>query len=133
MAGTIQGTAGSFYAGVAGSAGSVGYLNRWSVNLSADVIDTGVFGTRWKSNVSGSVGWTASVSGFCDLTDSGQTAVELSLTGGDPIECYFYLNTTNYRYGSASVSGITTEDTHNGIVTFSADLTGDGELYKKSA
>ena len=133
MAGLIQGTAGSFYAGVAGSAGSVGYLNRWNVNTTSDVIDTSVFGTRWRSNVNGSVGWSGSISGFCDLTDTGQIAVELSMTAGTVIECYFYLNTTNYRYGSAYVTGVTTEDTHNGVVTFSADVTGTGELYKKSA
>jgi len=45
----------------------------------------------------------------------------------------FFLNGTNYRYGTAYVTGVTTEDAHNGVVTFSADVTGDGELYKKSA
>jgi len=133
MSGTIVGTSGYFWAGVAGAAASVGYLNRFNVSLSADVIDTGVFGTRWRDSASGSVGWTASVSGFCDLTDTGQIAVENSITAGTAIDCYFFLNGTNYRYGSASVTGVNTEDTHNGIVTFSADLTGKGELYKKSA
>jgi len=133
MAGVIQGTAGYFWAGTAGSAAVVGYLNRWSVNLSADVIDVSVFGDRWRDNTSGSVGWTGSISGFCDLTDTGQIAVETSMTAGTAIDCYFFLNGTNYRYGSAFSTGITTEDVHNGVVTFSADVTGDGELYKKSA
>jgi predicted secreted protein len=129
----IQGTSGYFWAGAAGSAASVGYLNRWTVNLAADTIDVSVFGNRWKDNISGSVGWTGSIAGFCDLTDTGQIAVETSLTAGTSIDCYFFLNGTNYRYGTAYVTGVTTEDTHNGVVTFSADVTGDGELYKKSA
>ena len=133
MAGVIQGTAGYFWSGVAGSAASVGYLSRWSVNISSDVIDTSIFGDRWRANVNGSVGWTGSISGFCDLTDTGQIAVETSMTAGTAIDCYFFLNGTNYRYGSAFCTGVTTEDTHNGVVTFSADVTGTGELYKKSA
>ena len=125
-----QGTSGYFWAGAAGSAAAVGYLNTWSVNMSADVVDVSAFGNRWKQNVNGSVGWTGSISGFCDLADTGQIAVESSLTEGTSIDVYFFLSGTNYRYGEAAITGISTEDTHNGVVTFSADITGTGELYK---
>lgn len=128
-----QGTSGYFYAGAAGSASSVGYLNTWSVNMSADTVDVSAFGNRWKQNVNGSIGWTGSISGFCDLADTGQMAVENSLTAGTAIDVYFFLTGTTYRYGSAYITGVSTEDTHNGVVTFSADITGTDELYKKSA
>ena len=131
--GVSQGTSGYFWAGAAGSAAVVGYLNTWSVNLSSEVIDVGVFGTRWKDNVSGSASWSGSISGFCDLADTGQIAVESSLTEGTAIDVYFFLSGTAYRYGSAYITGISTEDTHSGVVTFSADITGTGELYKKSS
>ncbi len=133
MSGVLQGTSGYFWAGSAGSAAAVGYLNTFSVNLSSDVVDVSVFGDRWKSNVNGSVGWTGSIAGFCVLEDTGQIAVESSLTDGTAIDVYFFLSGTNYRYGSAYITGVNTEDTHNGVVTFSADITGTGELYKKNA
>jgi len=128
-----QGTSGYFWLGALGAAAAVGYLNKWSVNETADVVDVSVFGDRWKDNVSGSVGWSGSVGGFCDLADTGQIATETSLTAGTVIEAYFFLTGTAYRYGSAYITGVNTEDTHNGVVTFSADITGTGELYKKSA
>ena len=125
-----QGTDGYFTAGPAGSAATVGGLNRWTITKTSDPIDVSVFGDRWKDYVNGSVGWTASVSGFIDTTDTGQDSIEDSLDDGTVIELYTHLNNTIYYYGSGYTTGFTVEDTHDGVCTVSGDIQGTGELHR---
>lgn len=128
-----QGTSGYFWAGVLGSGASVGEISSWTLNETADTVDVSVFGDRWKDFVNGSVSFSGSISGFFDCSDTGQGAVMDSLEDGTVIEAYFFWNGTKYKYGSCYVTGVTIEDTHSGVATFSADLQGTGELYMKCA
>lgn len=125
----IQGTDGYFVAGVAGSGVTVGELNHWTITKTANAIDVSTFGTRWKKNKNGAVSWTASVSGFCDFSDTGQGAIEDSLDDGTVIELYAHLSGDKYYYGKGYVTNVSVDDTHDGVVTFSADITGTDELY----
>ena len=127
-----QGTSGYFTAGAAGAGAgaSVGEINRWTITKTSDPIDVSVFGDRWRDYVNGSVGWTVSLSGFFDCSDTAQGAIEDSIDAGTSIEIYAHIDGTKYYYGLAFVTNITVEDTHDGVVTASFDAQGSGELYQ---
>ncbi len=125
-----QGTSGYINAGSAGNAGAVGEINRWTITKTSDPIDVSVFGDRWRDYVNGSVGWTVSLSGFFDCSDTEQGYIEDSIDNGTVIEVYAHVDNTKYYYGSAYVTNVTVEDTHNGVVTLSVDAQGTGILYQ---
>lgn len=125
-----QGTSGYFMAGTAGNAASVGEINRFTITKTSDPIDVSVFGDRWKDYVNGSVGWTASLSGFFDCSDTPQGAIEDSLDDGTVIELYAHIDNTKYYYGQGYTTNVTVEDTHDGVATVSFDIQGTGELYQ---
>lgn len=125
-----QGTSGYFSAGPAGSAVMVGEINRWTITKTSDPIDVSVFGDRWKDFVNGSVGWTASLSGFMDTTDTAQPDIEDSMDDGTVIEVYAHLTDSIYYYGLGYTTNFTVEDTHDGVATISVDVQGTGELYR---
>ncbi len=127
---TYQGTDGYFTAGVVGSDATVGGINRWTITKTSDPVDVSVFGDRWKDFVNGSVGWSASLSGFIDTTDDPQTQIEVSIDSGTIIELYAHLNNTVYYYGTGYTTNFTTEDTHDGVATVSMDIQGTGELNR---
>ena len=127
---TYQGTDGYFTAGVAAGAATVGGINRWTITKTSDPIDVSVFGDRWKDYVNGSVGWSASLSGFIDTTDDPQTKIEDSIDNGTIIELYAHLNNTVYYYGTGYTTSFNVEDTHDGVATVSMDIQGTGELNR---
>ena len=125
-----QGTSGYFSAGVVGTEVLIGEVNRWTITKTSDPIDVSVFGDRWKDFVNGSVGWTASLSGFFYCGDAGQEDIEDSIDAGSVIEIYAHVDGTKYYYGSAYTTNVTVETTHDGVATISFDMQGTGELYK---
>ena len=126
----IQGTSGYFMAGASGADATVGEISRWTITKTSDPIDVSVFGTRWKKYVNGSVGWTASLSGFFYCGDAAQEDIEDSLDDGSAIEIYAHIDGTKYYYGSAYTTNVTVEHTYDGVATISFDIQGSGELYK---
>jgi len=125
-----KGTDGYFMAGAAGSAATVGEISRYTITKTADALDTSVFGTRWKSYVNGSVGWTASLSGFYYCGDPAQEDLEDSIDDGTEIELYAHISAAIYHYGTGYVTNFTVEQSHDGIATASIDIQGTDELYR---
>ena len=126
------GTSGYFTAGAAGAAASVGEINSWTITKSSDPIDVSVFSDRWKRFVNGSVGWTASLSGFYFPTDPAQEDIEDSLDDGTIIEMYAHVSDSIYYYGSGYATGVTVEQSHDGVATVSFDVQGTSELYRNT-
>jgi len=126
------GTSGYFTAGVAGSAATVGEINSWTITKTANAIDVSVFGDRWSDYINGSVGWTASLSGFYYPADTAQGAIEDSIDAGSIIEMYAHVSSTIYYYGTGYTTNSTVTQTHDGVATASFDVQGTGQLYRSA-
>ena len=127
-----QGTSGYFTAGAAGAAATVGEINSWTITKSSDPIDVSVFADRWKRFVNGSVGWTASLSGFYYPGDPAQEDIEDSIDDGSAIEMYAHISSTIYYYGSGYATNVTVEQSHDGVASTSFDIQGTSELYRSA-
>ena len=126
-----QGTDGYFMAAATTtSAALVGEINRYTITKTSDPIDTSVFGTRWKSYVNGSVGWTASLSGFYYCGDAAQEDIEDSIDDGTAIDLYAHVSDDIYHYGVGYTTNFTVEQSHDGVATLSADIQGTDTLYR---
>src|SRR5512147_1054692 len=76
-------------------------VGSWRISIATASIDASDFTTVWKKNLTGSVGWTGSVSGYFDgSTDSTGMLISLMKNGfqGTKLQdIRFYLNTaTSY-------------------------------------
>ncbi len=126
-----QGASGYFMAAATTtSAALVGEINRYTITKTSDAIDTSVFGTRWKSYVNGSVGWTASISGFYYCGDAAQEDIEDSIDDGTAIDLYAHVSDDIYHYGVGYTTNFTVEQSHDGVATLSADIQGTDILYR---
>ena len=76
----------------------VAELGNWSIAMSQDVIDTTAFGTTWKKSDRGMTGWTATVTGYRDNTDtSGQSVLQTAFFSGTLItNIRFYTTAAKY-------------------------------------
>ena len=93
---------------------TVAELASWSLDLSNDEIDTTAFGSTWKKSDVGMRGWSLSVSGHWDPTDTnGQKAIETAWAGGSLINSIkLYVDNTSYW-----VPDVTTDSAAGGRVT----------------
>ena len=93
---------------------TIAELASWSLDLSNDEIDTSAFGSTWKKSDVGMRGWSLSVSGHWDPTDTnGQKAIETAWAGGSLINSIkLYVDTSSYW-----VPDVTTDSSAGGRVT----------------
>jgi predicted secreted protein len=92
----------------------VAELASWALDLSTDEIDTTAFGSTWKKSDVGMRGWSLSVEGHADPSDSsGQGAIEAAWEGGSLI------NTVKIYVDAASywIPDVTTDSDAGGRVT----------------
>jgi hypothetical protein len=99
----IHGKAGRLYAGIAsgGTAESIAFLNKWSIDFETDKADVTAFGDTNKTYVSGLPDAKGSYSGFYDTATA-----QLFTASQDGVARKFYLYPDNtavgvYWYGTA--------------------------------
>lgn len=86
----------------------------WSLKLGNDEIDTSAFGSTWKKTDVGQRGWSLSVEGHYDPSDTdGQKALETAWANGSLVnDVKLYVDNTSYW-----VPDVTTDASAGGRVT----------------
>ena len=93
---------------------TVAEMASWSLDLSNDEIDTSAFGSSWKKSDVGMRGWSMSVSGHYDPSNTvGQGLVEAAWAAGSLISTIkMYVDSSSYW-----VPDVTTDSSAGGRVT----------------
>ena len=93
---------------------TVAEMASWSLDLSNDEIDTTAFGSTWKKSDVGMRGWSLSVEGHYDPSDStGQNDIEDAWADGSLVTTIkLYVDNTSYW-----VPNITTDANAGGRIT----------------
>lgn len=125
----ISGTAGSVvYGGTAGTA--VEGMKTWSLDVGVGVLDAGSFGSTWKLVEGGIKEWSGSAEGNADDGTAMQASLWTSLTTGTKVIMMFAMNATDYRHGTALITGESTGTSFDGLATTGYTFTGHGPLTK---
>ena len=122
-------------AAIAGKGGSarlgantIAEVTSWSLDISADMLDSTSLGDDWREFIAGLNGATGSVEVKWDIpTDTlGQTALQNAMLAGTTVTLDLYVNATKYYTGTAYVSSLSIEDPVEDLVTatFEAQFTG---------
>lgn len=122
-------------AAIAGKGGSakigantIAEVTSWSMDISADMLDSTSLGDDWREFIAGLNGATGTVEVKWDIPNdaNGQTALQNALLNGTTVTLNLYVNATNYYSGSAYVSSLSVEDPVEDLVTatFEAQFTG---------
>lgn len=123
-------------AAIAGKGGSakiganaIAEVTSWSMDISADMLDSTSLGDSWREFVAGLNGATGSVEVKWDIPNDadGQTALQNAILNGTTVTLNLYVNASNYYSGSAYVSSLSVEDPVEDLVTatFEAQFTGE--------
>ena len=122
-------------AAIAGKGGSakiganaIAEVTSWSMDISADMLDSTSLGDDWREFVAGLNGATGSVEVKWDIPNdaNGQTALQTAMLNGTTVTLNLYVNSSNYYSGTAYVSNLSVEDPVEDLVTatFEAQFTG---------
>jgi hypothetical protein len=110
-------------------ANTIAELKSYSIEETANTIDTTTLGDSSETHVTGLKKWSGSADCFWDETD---TNGQLALTIGSSVTMNFYPEgaTTGDRYatGTATVVGASVNAESDGIVETSFSFTGTGDL-----
>lgn len=112
---------------------AVAEVRGFTVNQTADTVDTTVMGDSWKTNVATHKSWTASVQCLADHTDtSGQVVFAIGATvtfnGYPSSDASGQLELS----GSAIVTGREITTSHDGLVEMTLELQGTGALTENT-
>jgi predicted secreted protein len=105
-------------------------VTSWTANVAAGTYDASAMGTGgWRKYATGLKEWSGSVSANSNLAvDGGQDEVQTTLYENTTVALKLYLDATHYLTGNALITSIDYETPSDGLVTFSFDFQGDGEL-----
>jgi predicted secreted protein len=110
------------------AANTVAEVSTWSMDISADMLDSTSLGDDWREYIAGLNGATGSVEVKWDIPNdaNGQAAMQTALLNGTTVTLNLYVNDTNYYSGSAYISSLSVEDPVEDLVTatFEAQFTG---------
>jgi predicted secreted protein len=116
----------------------VAELASWSLDLSNDEIDTTAFGSTWKKSDVGMRGWSVSVEGHYDPSDTnGQGAIETAWANGSLInDIKLYIDNTSYwipdvttdSNAGGRVTSYAVGQAHDGVASISFTLAGSGPI-----
>jgi len=113
------------YAGnIKESGTTIGEMGEWSLDVSADIVDTSAFGDEWKKKTATQKDWSGSCSGRLDTSNAGQSA----LTIGADVDMEFYVDATHKYSGSAIVESISRSAVVNGVLEVTFNFSGNGVL-----
>lgn len=109
----------------------VTFMDSWTLNRGIQVEEVTAFGDDWNANIATVRNWSASVSGTLDRADANQAALLDQLEDGTiaDVAVRFGLDgSTIYWGGSAVIDSDSITSTAKGVVKYSCNLTGNGEL-----
>lgn len=104
----------------------------WSLETTADPIEHSVIGNEWREFLTTMSGWSCTVEGYYDVSDTGaaalnlgsEVAVELQPAGGTSGEKQYD--------GNAVVTAYNETAAFDGMVEFTATLQGTGALVEST-
>ena len=117
---------------------TVAEMASWSLDLSNDEIDTSSFGSTWKKSDVGMRGWSLSVSGHYDPSDTtGQEMIKTAWSNGSLISTIkAYVNATSYwvpdvttdASAGGRVTSYAVSQAHDAVAGISFTLSGSGPI-----
>jgi predicted secreted protein len=117
---------------------TIAELASWTLDLSNDEIDTTAFGSTWKKSDVGMRGWSLSVEGHADPSDTnGQGAIEAAWADGSLINdikvyydqtSYWVPDTTTDANAGGRVTAYQVGQAHDGVASISFTLSGSGPI-----
>ena len=117
---------------------TVAEMASWSLDLSNDEIDTSAFGSTWKKSDVGMRGWTLSVSGHYDPSNTtGQGLVEAAWADGSLVSTVrAYVSAASYWTPSVTadptaggrVTSYALNQAHDAVAGISFTLSGSGAI-----
>lgn len=122
---------------------TVSELSEWTLDITADPIKQGTFGSTWgKTHGLAETNWNGSFSGLIDATDTtGQVVLESAVVSGTKINnLRLYIDGTYYytpdtvRDSSAGcyITSYNTTATHGDVIKVSVSFEGTGPVHKIS-
>lgn len=121
----LAGIGGAFKVGT----NTVAEVDKWSLDIAAELLETQSFGDTWKEKIAGLKEWSASGEGRWDMTDTaGQKALQDAILGGTTVAVRFYVDADTYYSGNAFVKQVSPGAELNGTVDVSFSLEGTGAL-----
>lgn len=106
----------------------VGEVKSFSVEITANEVNTSTLGSDWTGTDSTQNSWSGSLELFYDPADSGQGGV----TVGEKVtlELYYEGDSTGLDYdtGTALITSVSRSQSFDGMVEQSVNFTGDGAL-----
>jgi hypothetical protein len=110
----------------------------WDLDLSNDEIDTTAFGSTWKKSDVGMRGWSLSVAGHYDPSNTnGQRALEAAWASGNLVnDIKLYVDNTSYWIPDVTtdsdaggrVTTFTLAQAHDAVASISMTLSGSGPI-----
>ena len=90
---------------------TIAELATYDINMTAEEIDVSTLGTSWAKTVAGKKKWTASVSGFLNLSDTGQNYIHKKFSSGGLLATIrFFPGTSSQNYwypnNSTTLNGV---------------------------
>lgn len=106
----------------------VGEVKSFSLEVTANEVDTSTLGSDWTGTDSTQNSWSGSVDMFYDPADSGQGGIVVG--SKVTLELYYEgeTSTTDYDTGSALVTSVSRTQSFDGMVEMSFNFRGDGAL-----
>ena len=120
---------------------TVAELAEWSLNITADPIEQGVFGSTWgKTHGLAETKWDGSFNGLLDITDStGQEILENAVVSGTLItDLRLYVDDTNYYAPDTAtdadagcyITSFNSTATHGDVIRLDVSFNGTGPVHK---
>ena len=118
---------------------TVAEMASWSLDLSNDEIDTTAFGSTWKKSDVGMRGWSLSISGHYDPSNTlGQGIIEAAWAAGSLLSSVrAYVNaasywtpdwTTDVTNAGGRVTSYAVSQSHDAVAGISFTLSGSGPI-----
>ncbi len=123
---TEKGKDGGFYVGST----LVTFMDTWTLNRGIAVEEITAFGDDWETKVGTVKNWNATFGGSLDRSDAQQAALLDQLEDGAITDVVVRLgvSSTEYWVGSAVVESDSLNSGAKGLVKYTGNLAGNGEL-----
>lgn len=121
-----KGKDGGFYVGST----LVTFMDTWTLNKGIGVEEITAFGDDWEAKCGTVKNWNASFGGSLDRSDAQQAALLDQLEDGVIADVVVRLgvSSANYWVGSAVVESDSISSTPKGVVKYTGNLAGNGEI-----
>ena len=106
----------------------VGELKSWSIEETAKTADTTAMGVDWESHLPTQNSWTGQIDAFWDAEDAGQVALEVGASVVLSFQPEGNSSGDVTRTGTATVTSISSQASHDGVVEASFSVTGNNQL-----